>query len=93
VIIYKSNTAHTLQAAHSGSVRIGYIDRSTSTRWIWSLNMIQPRGGRAHGIEDTEEAAKAALQHALIKWVGDAGLQFKEQNNVKSERSVDHADA
>lgn len=69
----------TMQAAYSNAVRIGYIDRSENDRWLWSLNTIQPKGGRASGIETTEEAAKAALTVAWTEWVSAAGLSHKEQ--------------
>ena len=76
MITYKRNKMGTVQAAHCGAVRIGYIDCADEYRWIWSLNMIQPGGGRATGIEDSEEAAKQAIADALVKWVEAAGLKF-----------------
>jgi hypothetical protein len=93
VITYKRNKSNTVQAAHSGSVRIGYIDASDEHRWIWSLNMIQPGGGRATGIEENEQAAKQAIADALVKWVNAAGLEFKEQQNAEPQRSADREDA
>jgi len=76
VISYRINRGGTVQAAYSGTVRVGYIDRADSDRWIWSLNMIQPGGGRATGIEVSEREAKQAMVDALVKWVEAAGLKF-----------------
>ena len=78
MINYRSNQAHTLQAAYSGQVRIGYIDRSNDQRWLFSLNTIQPQGGRIHGIKATEQEAKDALWEAWVEWVKAAGLEFIE---------------
>jgi hypothetical protein len=86
ILAYKRNKAGTLQAAYSDSVRVGYIDQSGGHRWIWSLNTIQPQGGRASGIEETEAVAKAALELHWVRWMGAAGLTFKEQQNAESER-------
>ena len=80
MITYKSNPRGTVQAAIIGAVRVGYVDHSDDKRWIWSLNMIQPGGGRATGIEQTQEDAKQALSDALVKWVDAADLMFKEQH-------------
>ena len=79
ILVYKRNPRGTLQAAYAGSVRIGYVESSTPNRWIWSLNTIQPKGGRANGIEETEGESKAALTRAWVAWVSAAGLDFKEQ--------------
>lgn len=87
MIIYKRNKMGTVQAAHSGTVRVGYVDCSDEYRWIWSLNMIQPGGGRATGIVESEGEAKQALEAALRKWVDAAGLTFREQHNGE-ERST-----
>jgi hypothetical protein len=76
-LAYKANQAKTMQAAYSNAVRIGYIDKSDDDRWLWSLNTIQPKGGRASGIEETEASAKAALQDAWTAWVRSAGLMEK----------------
>ena len=76
MISYRQNRGGTVQAAHSGQVRIGYIDHADENRWIWSLNMIQPGGGRATGIEKSEREAKQAMTDALVKWVEAAGLKF-----------------
>jgi len=76
-LAYKANTAKTMQAAYSNAVRIGYIDRSDDDRWLWSLNTIQPKGGRASGIEETEASAKSALEDAWRAWVRAAGLMEK----------------
>ena len=67
----------TLQTAFAGSVRVGYVESSATHRWLWSLNTIQPQGGRASGIEESEETAKAVLTQAWLVWVSAAGL--KEQ--------------
>ena len=74
-MVYKANQAKTMQAAYANAVRIGYIDKSEDDRWLWSLNTIQPKGGRASGIEETEDSAKAALTDAWTAWVRAAGLQ------------------
>ena len=79
MITYKSNPRGTVQAALIGAVRVGYVDHSDDKRWIWSLNVIQPGGGRATGITETQEEAKQALSDALVKWVEAAGLQFQEE--------------
>jgi hypothetical protein len=76
MISYRINRGGTVQAAYSGTVRVGYIDRADEHRWIWSLNMIQPGGGRATGIEESERQAKQAMTDALVKWVEAAGLKF-----------------
>ena len=76
MISYRQNRGGTVQAAYSGTVRIGYIDRADEDRWIWSMNMIQPGGGRATGIEESEREAKQAMTDALVKWVEAAGLKF-----------------
>ena len=76
MISYRINRGGTVQAAYSGTVRIGYIDRADEDRWLWSLNMIQPGGGRANGIETSEQKAKQAMTDALVKWVEAAGLKF-----------------
>jgi hypothetical protein len=86
VITYKRNRLGTLQASHCGEVRVGYIDCSDEYRWIWSLNMIQPGGGRATGIVESEGEAKQAMEAALRKWVDAAGLTFKGQQDG-NERS------
>jgi hypothetical protein len=92
ILTYKRNPHGTLQAAHSGSVRIGYVENTASHRWIWSLNTIQPKGGRASGIEETEESAKDVLHIAWLKWLDAAGLTCKEQQDARS-LPTDHADA
>ena len=74
ILTYIRNKAGSVQAAHSGIVRVGYIDCSDERRWIWSLNTIQPQGGRASGIVETEEQAKGALEDHWVRWVGAAGL-------------------
>jgi hypothetical protein len=76
MISYRLNRGGTVQAAYSGTVRIGYIDRADEGRWIWSMNMILPGGGRATGIEASEPEAKQAMTDALVKWVEAAGLKF-----------------
>lgn len=73
----RNKTTGTLQAAYAGSVRVGYVESSATDRWLWSLNTIQPQGGRASGIAETEETAKAVLTKAWLVWVSAAGL--KEQ--------------
>jgi hypothetical protein len=78
VLTYKKNRSGTVQAAHCGTVRIGYVDQSGDNRWLWSLNTIQPKGGRATGIEETEEKAKATLEHQWMLWLTAAGLQLME---------------
>ena len=79
ILSYKRNTRGTLQAAYSGSVRVGYIEQGNAEhRWIWSLNTIQPKGGRASGIEETEHLAKDQLEHQWVKWLSAAGLKIKE---------------
>jgi len=79
ILNYKRNTRGTLQAAQAGSVRVGYVEQSVQpNRWIWSLNTIQPKGGRASGIEETEHLAKEALERQWIKWIEAAGLSIKE---------------
>jgi len=77
ILTYRPNRSGDRQAAYCGAVRIGYIDRTAPDRWIWSLNTIQPEGGRAADIVTTEEAAKRALAEALVDWLDAAGLQFK----------------
>jgi len=79
MLTFKANASKTLHAAHSGSVRVGYIEHSSidADRWIWSLNTIQPKGGRASGIETNEEAAKTALSLAWVAWLIAAGLEVK----------------
>lgn len=78
MLTYKSNPKRTTHAAHCGSVRVGYIEVSNSPdRWIWSLNTIQPKGGRASGIVANEAEAKTALETAWAAWLDAAGL--KEQ--------------
>lgn len=81
MLTFKANAAKTLHAAHSGNVRVGYVEHSrlgTETdRWIWSLNTIQPKGGRASGIETSEEKAKTALGLAWVAWLIAAGLEVK----------------
>ena len=76
MITYKRNARSTLQAAYSGSVRIGYVESSATERWIWSLNTIQPGGGRATGITENEEAAKNALLGAWLAWIIAANLRI-----------------
>ncbi len=97
ILHYKGNRAGTLQAAYSGSVRVGYVEQSRigddTNRWIWSLNTIQPKGGRASGIETTEVLAKDALDHQWVLWLEAAGLTFKEQRNAEPERPSDRAEA
>jgi hypothetical protein len=82
-LTYKANAGGTLLAAYCGACRIGYVERSRvageSERWIWSLNTIQPKGGRASGIAGSEDAAKTALTGALAVWLDAAALQPKEQ--------------
>jgi hypothetical protein len=75
ILTYKRNPRGTLQAAYAGLVRVGYVEQSIQPdRWIWSLNTIQPKGGRASGIETTEIEAKAVLEDAWAAWVKAAGL-------------------
>jgi hypothetical protein len=95
VITYKRNTRSTLQAAYSGSVRIGYVESSASERWLWSLNTIQPGGGRAAGIAESEVLAKDQLAYQWVKWVNAAGLQLnlKEQHHAEVERPADRQGA
>lgn len=75
-LTYKKNAASTLQAAYSGEVRIGYVEQSNEHRWLWSLNTIQPKGGRASGICETEQQAKITLGNAWVAWVQAAELTF-----------------
>ena len=81
ILTFKGNPSKTLYAAQCGSVRVGYIEHSrigTETdRWIWSLNTIQPKGGRASGIVTSEAEATAALEAAWIAWLDAAGLEVK----------------
>lgn len=77
ILTYKRNTRGTLQAAYCGSVRVGYVESTASERWLWSLNTIQPKGGRASGIEESEHLAKDALEHRWTLWLEAAGLQTK----------------
>lgn len=93
ILTYKRNPSGTLQAAISGSVRVGYVETTAANRWIWSLNTIQPKGGRASGIVETELLAKDALEYQWILWIGAAGLTFKEQHDAESQVPTDHADA
>ena len=79
-LTYKRNKMGTLQAAYAGSVRVGYVEASDEYRWIWSLNTIQPKGGRASGIEETEHMAKLKLEFQWAKWVEAAGLTFARIN-------------
>jgi hypothetical protein len=76
MISYRPNRGGTVQAAYSANVRVGYIDCADENRWIWSLNLIQPGGGRATGIVESEPQAKQAMSDALVKWVNAAGLKF-----------------
>ena len=78
ILVYKSNRTGTVQAAHSGAVRVGYVESTAPDRWIWSLNTIQPKGGRASGIETTEVLAKDALDYQWTLWLTAAGLAIKE---------------
>lgn len=82
-LTYKRNKMGTLQAAYAGSVRVGYVESTASDRWIWSLNTIQPKGGRASGIEETEHLAKSQLEHQWVKWIDAAGLQFSGRINIE----------
>lgn len=75
-LTYRTNKSGELQAAYCGLVRIGYVECSKPGRWVWTLNMLQPLGGRATGITVSEETAKAALRGALVDWVKAAGLEF-----------------
>ena len=78
MLTFKSNAAKTTHAAQCGSVRVGYVEAGREpNRWLWSLNTIQPKGGRAAGIVESEEAAKAALQEAWQTWLDNAGLEQK----------------
>ena len=87
LLVYKRNKAGTLQAAHSGSVRVGYIEQGNAEhRWLWSLNTIQPLGGRASGIEETEDRAKGMLTAAWVAWISAAGLHLKEQQDDLQDR-------
>ena len=89
ILSYKRNTRGTLQAAYAGSVRVGYIEQSIQpSRWIWSLNTIQPKGGRASGIEETEHLAKDKLEHQWALWINAAGLEIKGQHDGE-QRSAD----
>jgi hypothetical protein len=76
-LTYKSNRAGTLKACYCDQVRIGYVENTGDDRWVWTLNMLQPEGGRATGIVVSEAKAKAALTDALVLWVDAAGLEFK----------------
>jgi hypothetical protein len=89
ILDYKRNKSGTVQAAHSGTVRVGYVDCSDEYRWIWSLNTIQPGGGRATGISESEVLAKNALERHWVLWLNAAGLTFKEQQSENEERSAD----
>ena len=94
ILTYKRNKAGTLQAAHSGSVRVGYIEQGNAEhRWLWSLNTIQPQGGRASGIVETEALAKDALEDQWVRWVGAAGLDLKEQQNAETAGPADRSHA
>jgi hypothetical protein len=86
ILTYKQNRTGTVQAAYCSTVRVGYVDKSNEGRWLWSLNTIQPKGGRATGIEDTEVLAKDALEHQWVLWLAAAGLQMIEVGN---DRPVD----
>jgi hypothetical protein len=76
---------NTVQAAYSNAVRIGYIDKINEDRWRWSLNTIQPKGGRAEGAVGSESAAKAALTNAWHAWVNAAGLQHQGASDERTE--------
>lgn len=79
MLSYRHNASGTLQAAYSSAVRIGYIEQGSGhSRWLWSLNTIQPKGGRASGIVATEAAAKEALADAWATWLTAAGLKRNE---------------
>ena len=78
ILTYKKNRSGTVQAAYCGIVRIGYVDQSGDNRWLWSLNTIQPQGGRATGIAETEVLAKDALEYQWMLWLTAAGLQLTE---------------
>jgi hypothetical protein len=91
ILEYKRNPRGTVQAAYSGIVRVGYIDKGGDERWLWSLNTIQPKGGRASGIEKTEALAKDALDYQWALWLTAAGLQLnlKEQPDVERPANRD----
>jgi hypothetical protein len=57
-VTYKPNTKGNVQAAYSRDIHVGYVERYEEGRWMWCLNMIQPRGGRASGIVENEVDAK-----------------------------------
>jgi hypothetical protein len=80
-LTYKPNRQGNLQAAYCRAVRIGYVECTKPDRWVWTLNMLQPTGGRATGIEDCEADAKRHLTIALAAWVTAAGLEFAEVAN------------
>jgi hypothetical protein len=86
ILTYKTNRTGTVQAAYSGIVRVVYVDQSNEGRWLWSLNTIQPKGGRASGIEATEVLAKDKLEYQWVLWLTAAGLQMVEAMN---DRPVD----
>jgi hypothetical protein len=83
ILTFKANRNGTVQAAYCGIVRIGYVDQSNDDRWLWSLNTIQPKGGRASGIETTETLAKGALEYQWMLWLTAAGLQLTEPSNAE----------
>jgi hypothetical protein len=86
MLTYKANATGTLFAAYCGACRIGYVEHSRITsesdRWIWSLNTVQPKGGRATGIVGNEATAKSLLEAALYAWLDAAGLEFKSNSRL-----------
>ena len=82
LLTYKANASGTQHAAYCGACRIGYIDNTDDERWIWSLNTIQPKGGRASGIVGNEATAKSLLEAALYAWLDAAGLEFKSNSRL-----------
>jgi hypothetical protein len=79
ILTYRTNPTHTKQAAYCGRVRIGYVDKSADDRWLWSLNTIQPEGGRATGISGNEQSARSLLETAWMAWLDAAGLEIKRE--------------
>lgn len=79
MITYKSNQEGTKHAAYCGSVRIGYIEETGIDRWVWSLNVLNPKGGHATGIVVTGEKARAVLEDAWREWIRAAKLKPVEE--------------
>lgn len=86
LLTYRPSKSGTVIAVYRGSVRVGYVTHSPSTRagsksppWTWELNLLRPEGGNYVGRAASEEFAKMYAEQAFKYWMTAAQLTLEPE--------------